>query len=140
AAAFDAPPLDLLQVLNRYQQQDQRNRQESQSTEERHSCAEDDLSRSLIATVGMFHLGDLCHINSAYVDDRQVAISDDQIAAAISGVIAGGEVFDHTNLDLWRTSDHRLDDVVPLDVGVFFDLVRYLQREQRQPDALVVGC
>jgi hypothetical protein len=68
------------------------------------------------------HLGDLRHINVAHIDNRQVAVRDDQITAAVAGVIAGGEVLDHPQLDLRRRRFECFDNVVALDVGILFDL------------------
>ena len=87
----------------------------------------------------MLHLGDLGHLNSAHIDNRQVAVGDDQIAAAVTGVVAGGKVLDHLHRNLRRGRLDRLDDVVALDIGVLFDLVSHLEGEQGQSDALVVG-
>ena len=87
----------------------------------------------------MYDRGGLGHLDPSYVDDRQVAVGNDQIAAAVAAVVTGGEVFDHLHLNLRRRCAHRLDNVVALDIGVLFDLVSHLQGEQGQPDALVVG-
>ena len=85
-------------------------------------------------------LGGLGYLDGSYVDDRQVAVGNDQITAAVAAVVTGGEVLDHLHLNFRRRRTHGLYNEVALDIGVLFDLVSYLQGEQGKPDALVVGA
>ena len=73
------------------------------------------------------------------VDDRQVPVRDDRVAAAISGVVSGGEVLDPVDRDRFVDAGDGVDDVVAFDVGVLFDLVGELEREQGDADGFVVG-
>ncbi len=84
---------------------------------------------------GNGHAGRRC---SAQVNDGEVAIGGDFIAAAVTGVVAGGEVADHPDGSRRVGVGNGLDDMVAFIVRVFVDLVRDLEREQREADAAVV--
>ena len=72
------------------------------------------------------------------IEDGQIAVGDDRVAAAVARVVSGGEVLDDVDGHRRFGLGHGLDDVVAFDVGVLFDLVGDLQGEERETDALVI--
>ena len=72
-----------LEVLRGSSKENQRNGQVEEAARECHPCPEDDLRGSLVPAVGVFDLRDLGHFDPPHIDDGQVAVGDDPIAAPL---------------------------------------------------------
>ena len=72
------------------------------------------------------------------INDRQIAVGNDGVAAAVARVIAGRKVANHPEPGRGVRPGDGSDDVVAFGVGVLVDLVGDLERKQGKPDAAVV--
>ena len=76
---------------------------------------------------------------AAHVENRQITVGVDRVAAAVSRVVGRGELVDDGDVDLRVGVPQGIDDEIALGVGVGVDLVRNLPGEKRKADRPVVG-
>ena len=73
-------------------------------------------------------------------DDRERSVRVDRVAAAVTGVVAGGEIVQNLNVSFRVSVLDGLHDVVAFKVGFTVNAVRDLQGEEAETHTGVVGA